>query len=163
MGVTKKNMFWPQDILRKLIFFPSSPLLPWLISLELSLFPRNRAQQKYFPWFRVPIFTDWGFTVLARDKWKVLNLGPRKQLYNCQMGEPWLSRTHQEPEGFSCQEAQRESPAWSYCQDMNVTYSCISTTGCRQRWSTHYMSFALTSVGCPGRTQTTSISLETSH
>lgn len=107
-----------------LLFFARS--LHWLTSLWLSLFPRSRAQQNIFHYLRVPILTDWGFTVLARDKCKVLNLGPGKQLYNYQMGETWLGRILREPGGFSCQWAQHESTARCYCQKTNVTLNCLS-------------------------------------
>lgn len=143
-------------------FFFFTRSLRWLPSLWLSLFPRSRAQQNIFHYLRVPILTDWGFTVLARDKCKVLNLGPGKQPYNYQMGETWLGRILREPGGFSCQQAQRESTARCYCQKTNVTLNCLSRSarsGWGQWWScsalcwlTHDPSFTLTSGSCPWRT-----------
>lgn len=161
----KENTYWPQDVPGKLIFFFfSNRSLHWLTSLWLSLFPRSRAQQNIFHYLRVPILTDWGFTVLARDKCKVLNLGPGKQLYNYQMGETWLGRILRDPGGFSCQWAQHESTAWCYCQKTNVTLNCLSRSarsGWGSWWScsalcwlTHNTSFTFTSGSCLCRTQT---------
>lgn len=156
-------MYWPQDVPGKLIFFFTGSL-HWLISLWLSLFPRSRAQQNIFHYLRVPILTDWGFTVLARDKCKVLNLGPGKQLYNYQMGETWLAGILREPGGFSCQWAQHESTARCDCQKTNVTLNCISRSaqsGWGQLWSrsalgwlTRQHKFYIHSGSSPWRTWT---------